>query len=174
MIRAATVDDAAPIGRIKVRAWRAAYAAFMPATVLGALDPHQEASDWAGYVTAMPAEHRLWVAGQDGAVVGFCRTGPAADDPDLGPAAAEVYGLYVDPDRTGAGIGAALFGHAVADLRSRGRQPVCVYAYQPNEGAVRFYQRAGFTLDGTTRLDGDGDDATGVAEVRLTDARAAV
>ncbi|MFD0592670.1 GNAT family N-acetyltransferase [Catellatospora coxensis] len=165
MIRSAAVEDAAAIGRLKVRSWRSAYADYLPAAVLDALDPDQEAADWAGYLAAVPGEHRLWVAVDGGGVVGFCRTGPAGDDPDLGSRAAEVYGLYVDPDRVGAGIGRGLFAHAVADLRARDFRPVCVYAYQPNESAVRFYQRAGFSLDGVTRL--DDDDPIGVREVRL-------
>jgi ribosomal protein S18 acetylase RimI-like enzyme len=167
VIRSATVEDAAAIGRIKVRSWRSAYAEFMAAPLLGALDPVQEAADWAEYLTTMPSGHRLWVAEGDCAVVGFCRTGPADHDPDLGPGAGEVYGLYVDPDHLGAGFGRQLFSHAVADLRARGRRPVCVYAYRPNTNAVHFYQRAGFSLDGTTRL--DETDAIGIAEVRLVD-----
>ncbi|GAB4057767.1 hypothetical protein GCM10028775_62340 [Catellatospora paridis] len=167
VIRSAGVEDAAPIGRIKVRSWNSAYAEFMPASLLGALDPGREAADWAAYVTAVPDGHRLWVADVDGSVVGFCRTGPAVDDPDLGPHAGEVYGLYVEPDHLGAGFGRQLFSHAVADLRARGHRPVCVYAYQPNVGAIRFYQRAGFALDGVTRL----DDAIGVVELRLVDGR---
>ncbi|MEU8003804.1 GNAT family N-acetyltransferase [Catellatospora sp. NPDC049111] len=169
MIRSATVEDAAAIGRIKVRSWRSAYAEFMAAPLLGALDPVQEAADWAAYVTTMPGGHRLWVAEGDGAVVGFCRTGPADHDPDLGTDAGEVYGLYVDPGHVGTGFGRQLFSHAVEELRARGRRPVCVYAYRPNAHAVRFYQRAGFSLDGTTRL--DDADPIGVAEVRLVDRR---
>jgi GNAT superfamily N-acetyltransferase len=163
MIRAGAAADAAAIGALKVRAWRAAYAAFLPAGYLAALDPAGEANDWADYLAAMPAAHRLWVA-DDGEVVGFCRTGPA-DDADLGGRAAEIYGLYVEPDRIGTGVGRALFGHAVADLDARGFWPLCVYAYAPNRDAIRFYQQAGFTLDGASRLDQHAD--IGVAEVRL-------
>lgn len=163
MIRTATAADAAAIGALKVRAWRAAYAALMPAGCLAALDPSAEAAAWADYLAAMPTAHRLWVA-DDRGVVGFCRSGPA-HDPDLGGQAAEVYGLYIEPDRIGTGLGRALFGHAVADLDKRGCRPVCVYAYTPNSGAIRFYQRAGLALDGASRL--DQHDGIGVREVRL-------
>jgi len=103
VIRTATAADAAAIGALKVRAWRAAYAAFMPAGCLAALDPSAEAAAWADYLAAMPTAHRLWVA-DDRGVVGFCRSGPA-HDPDLGGQAAEVYGLYIEPDRIGTGLG---------------------------------------------------------------------
>ncbi|MFI6582908.1 GNAT family N-acetyltransferase [Embleya sp. NPDC050493] len=167
MIRSATPGDASAIGLLKVRAWRAAYAGFMNRVVLDALDPAEEAQDWAEYVADLPREHRLWVAEEDGAVVGFCRTGPADEgrDSDLGAAAAEILGLYIEPDRIGTGLGARLFRHAVADLEARGRRPLCVYAYAPNTSAIRFYERAGFAPDGTTRL--DEEDGTAVVEARL-------
>ncbi|MFI9630601.1 GNAT family N-acetyltransferase [Streptomyces sp. NPDC052042] len=59
------------------------------------------------------------------AVVGFCRTGPADQDqnPDLGSRAAEVYGLYIEPERIGTGLGRQLFRHAAADLDGRGYGP---------------------------------------------------
>ena len=164
MIRAARVEDAAAVGGLKVRAWRAAYRGFMSPAVLAALDPAREAADWRAYLAALPATHRLWIAESGGEAGGFCRTGPADEDPDLGPNAAEIYGLYLDPPLIGTGLGRLLFSHAVTDLRNRGRSPVCVYAYEPNRTAIAFYERAGFRADGTTRLDEDG---AGVAEIRL-------
>jgi GNAT superfamily N-acetyltransferase len=165
MIRAARVEDAQAIGGLKVRAWRAAYGEFMSSAFLAALDPEQEAADWRAYLGDLPTAHRMWIAEADGVVAGFCRTGPADEDPDLGPAAAEVYGLYVDPSLIGTGLGRQLFARAVTDLRDRGHFPVCVYAYEPNGKAIVFYERAGFRADGVTRL--DDQDGTGVPEIRL-------
>lgn len=163
-IRAAEAADAAALGGLKVRAWRAAYAKFVNPAYLRALDPEREAAAWAAYLAAMPGAHRLWLAVEADAVLGFCRTGPADEDPGLGPGAAEVYGLYLEPVRVGTGLGRVLFGHAVADLRARGHVPLCVYAYAPNHGGRRFYRRAGFVHDGATRR---GDGEIGVPEVRL-------
>jgi ribosomal protein S18 acetylase RimI-like enzyme len=171
VIRPAVVADAAAVGALKVRAWHAAYADFMSPAVLGALDPAREAVDWAGYLADLPATHRLWIAEAGGVVGGFCRTGPADAEPDLGPGAAEVYGLYLEPVLVGTGLGRELFAHAVGDLEERGRAPICVYAYPPNRRAIAFYERAGFVVDGVSRLDeGDG---VGVPEVRLVRYRSA-
>ncbi|MFI7547537.1 GNAT family N-acetyltransferase [Actinoplanes sp. NPDC049599] len=85
--------------------------------------------------------------------------------PDLGPDAAEIYGLYLDPPRVGTGLGRQLFIQAVADLQDRGHAPICVYAYRPNRKAITFYERAGFRADGVTRL--DEQDGAGVPEIRL-------
>lgn len=165
MIRAAAVSDASAIGHLKVRAWRSAYVGFMPEALLDALDSAEDAADWTEYLAAIPQEHRLWVAEHDGTVIGFCRTGPADGDTDLGADAAEVYGLYIEPDRIGTGVGRELFTYALTDLETRGHDPICVYAYAPNTTTLSFYEKAGFTKDGVTRLDeGDG---TGVPEARL-------
>ncbi|GAA4597066.1 GNAT family N-acetyltransferase [Planotetraspora phitsanulokensis] len=165
MIRAAAVSDAPAIGRLKVRAWRSAYAGFMPEAFLDALDPAEDAAGWAEYLANMPQEHRLWVAEHAETVIGFCRTGPADDDTDLGAHAAEVYGLYIEPDLIGTGLGRELFTHALTDLEARGHDPLCVYAYTSNTTALRFYEKAGFIKDGVTRL--DAEDGTGVPEARL-------
>lgn len=172
LIRRATPADARAIGALKVRAWRAAYASFLPAGYLADLDPAAEAAGWKRYLADRPATHRLWVARTAAGrpLAGYCRTGPAEGDDlaDLGAAAGEVYGLYLDPDLVGTGLGRELFGHAVDDLRSRAYRPVCVYAYTPNVRAIRFYRKAGFEPDGVTRL--DPDDPIGVPEIRLVSA----
>ncbi|RII15068.1 Phosphinothricin N-acetyltransferase [Streptomyces sp. YIM 130001] len=166
-VRPATPLDAPGIGTLKVRAWRAAYGAFVSRALLDSLDPADDAAQWADYLSLVPADDRLWVTEGAAGITGFCRTGPAdaSLDGDLGDGAAEIYGLYIDPARIGTGLGRTLFAHAVTDLERRGHRPLCVYAYAPNTPALRFYGRAGFTPDGTTRL--DPDDAVGVPEVRL-------
>jgi GNAT superfamily N-acetyltransferase len=69
-----------------------------------------------------------------------------------------VCGLYVAPSRAGSGRGSALFGHAVADLRERGHAPVVLWHFVGNERAARFYERAGFRLDGAIRTSDFGPD----------------
>jgi ribosomal protein S18 acetylase RimI-like enzyme len=134
-----------------VRAWQAAYAGILPAAYLADLDADDEAANWADYLRDIPADQRLWVADEHDEVVGYCRCGPADGDPDLGRAAAEIYGIYIDPKWIGTGLGRELFTKAVTDLDARGFAPVCVYAYTSNDLARRFYERAGFMADGASR-----------------------
>ncbi len=170
-IRCAMAADSGEVGALNVRAWQAAYVGILPDSLLAALSADKKAQAWAEYVATIPDDDRLWVLDDAGIVSAYCRTGPAGPwDADLGPHAAEVLGLYVDPARIGTGLGRRLFGHAVDDLLCRGFAPVCVYAYGQNSRAIRFYQAAGFRLDGRTRL--DVDDGTGVTEVRLARAAA--
>jgi GNAT superfamily N-acetyltransferase len=148
-VRPAAPADARAIAALATRAWRAAYAGLLAPDVLHSLDPAEQAGEWLAYLEELPAPARVWVIGADRAVWGFARTGPCSDA-GLPTGAGEVHGLYIDPDRIGTGLGRRLFGRAVADLAVR-HSPVVVWHFAANDGAARFYERAGFTLDGGRR-----------------------
>jgi len=124
--------------------------------VLAALDPAQQGRDWCGYITGMPPGDRVWVIEAGAEVAGFARTGPCPDA-DAPPGAGEVHGLYLEPGLIGTGLGRRLFAHAVADLGRR-HDPIVVWHFAGNERAGRFYERAGFALDGAHRRSDFGPD----------------
>jgi GNAT superfamily N-acetyltransferase len=155
--RAARPGDGAAIGALAVRAWRAAYAGVLAAEVLAALDPAAQARDWAEYLAALPPADRVWVVGgTDGGVAGFARTGPCTDA-DVPAGTGEVHGLYIEPALIGTGLGRSLFEHAVADLAGR-HDPVVLWHFAGNNRAARFYELAGFGLDGARRPSDHGPD----------------
>jgi GNAT superfamily N-acetyltransferase len=160
-VRAAGPGDARAIGSLATRAWRAAYADVLAPDVLDAMNPVEQAAEWHAYLADLPPADRVWVIGPPDAVWGFVRTGPCPDA-DAPAGAGEVHGLYLEPTRIGAGLGRMLFAHAVADLEAR-HDAVCVWHFAANTGAGRFYERAGFPLDGGSR-----PSSFGVVEVRRT------
>jgi GNAT superfamily N-acetyltransferase len=86
----------------------------------------------AGFITeVVPRDHELWVAEEDGRVVGLAAIG--ADT--LGQ-------LYVHPDFQGRGIGSALLAKTM-ELRSAG---FTLWTFPANEGACRFYERHGLRV----------------------------
>lgn len=149
-MRAAGVADAPAVAALKVRAWRAAYGGVLPAAVLEALDSVKERAAWAGYLAQIPPEDRLWVAVDDGILLGYTRAGPSPDE-DVPPGTGEIHGLYVEPARIGTGLGSRLLRHALGDLRERGYVRVVVWHFAGNEVAARFYDRAGIAPDGARR-----------------------
>lgn len=84
----------------------------------------------------------LWVAEDHGGVVGFIAFGPSRDEDRQGEA--EIYTLYVDPDRWRTGIGSALMRKAPTDTS------VFLWAAEGNERVRAFYARDGFEPDGAT------------------------
>jgi len=124
---------------VAVRSWQAAYAHVLPAERLARLSPERRAEQgWLG---------DSFVAELDGEVVGFVDVGESRD----GDAEGEVYAIYVDPDHFGAGMGRELIRAAELRMRELGYADVILWVMEDNPRARRFYEAAGWTLDGTRR-----------------------
>ncbi|HEY0950184.1 GNAT family N-acetyltransferase [Nocardioides sp.] len=86
-------------------------------------------------------EDEVWVADQDERVVGYARlAGAWLDD------------LYVLPDRAAAGVGSAL----LEVVKARRPEGFCLWVFEANEPARRFYARRG--LVELERTDGSGNE----------------
>ena len=79
----------------------------------------------------------------DGSLVGFCLTAP--DRVGGAIIAAEIAEIGVAPGRRGEGLGRALLAWGVEHLRSLGATAVTLAVNGRNEGALRLYEREGFT-----------------------------
>ena len=91
---------------------------------------HTPAEDLA-YVTGLFAEHEVWVAGDDDAVLGF--TILAAD---------QLLQIHVEPAEQNKGIG----GRLLDEAKRRRPAGFSLWVFQKNEGARRFYERHGLEL----------------------------
>ena len=113
MIRRATPEDAAAIGQVFVRARDGM--TYLPRI------PDEDRSKLGGWIVE---RHEVWVAEEDGAVVGFIGLEPGY-----------LSHIYVDPAKQSRGIGTALLAHA-KELLPEGMQ---LWVFQENEGARRLY-----------------------------------
>lgn len=151
-VRAARPDEAEAIADAHVRGWLTTYRGIVPDEVLDGLSVERRTTFWRDTVTAETATDahvdRTWVIEEAGRVQGFASTGPIRDQPDGLAGAGEVFAIYLTPEARGRGLGRTLFAHAVDDLLTRGLDPVVVWVFEANTGARRFYEAAGFTLDG--------------------------
>ena len=91
----------------------------------------------------------MWVAEEGRRVLGFAVTGPS-EDADADPGTAELYAIYLEPGSFGTGVGRRLFAHAVGDVRERGFRTATLWVLESNGQARRFYEVAGWKLDGAT------------------------
>ena len=148
-IRLASADDVDALARVSRLAYGATYPGIVPPDVLAewienaagtwqtAFDNREPESPW-----------RPWVAERDGVIIGYATTSPGKDwwlPPIEG--SGELTNLYLVPDAIGAGVGSALYDHAVADLRARGFNPFVVWAFRDNYRARRFYEGKGLAID---------------------------
>jgi GNAT superfamily N-acetyltransferase len=146
-VRAAQAADVPAIARIHVDAWRAAYRGQLPDAYLDSLDVEQRARMWSSALSR-PAPARLVVTES---LTAFCFYGPSRDDAGQAQIQAEIYALYVHPDRWRQGGGRALCARAEQDARERECASIALWALKANDGARRFYERVGYAPDGAER-----------------------
>ncbi|XVV06092.1 N-acetyltransferase family protein [Actinosynnema sp. CA-248983] len=149
-IRPATTADAAEIARIHVEAWRAAYAGHMPEEFLAGLSVADRRPRWERQLATDASG--VFVVEHEGAVAGFAVVGPSGDD-DADPGTGELHAINLDPAHWHHGLGRPLLDHVVATLQERGYHDATLWVLASNDRARRFYARAGWSPDGTTRVE---------------------
>ena len=139
-IRRADASEAEVIGDLYWRARDAAIPAIPPS-----VHPYDDVLAYFAHV--MLPQRDTWVAVEDSGIVGLLVLEPGWVDH-----------LYLEPARTGQGIGSQLLDHAKQE------QPdgLDLWAFQANTGARRFYERHGFVAVTFT----EGDNEEGEPDVR--------
>jgi ribosomal protein S18 acetylase RimI-like enzyme len=143
-IRPATVDDVEAIAEVHVASWRWAYAGQIDDTYLASLSARTRADQWRGWFQERDERSLLLVA-DDGHVVGFIEAG-RADGRDR--ACGEIHALYLLGEAAGTGLGRKLLDAATVHLSDAGFERSVLWLLATNERALRFYERAGWSLDG--------------------------
>jgi GNAT superfamily N-acetyltransferase len=139
-IRRAERADARRAADLYLRARRAAVPAIPPL-----VHDDEDVRRW--FVDVVVVERELWLAESDDGLLGLLvLDGDWVDQ------------LYVEPGRTGQGVGTTLVEHAMRQ-RPAGLE---LWTFQSNAGARRFYERLGFTAAETT----EGDNEEGAPDVR--------
>jgi ribosomal protein S18 acetylase RimI-like enzyme len=148
-IREAILADAEAIATVHVQSWQAAYRGQLPDEYLDGLTVGDRLSQHQWALEHPRHDWRVWVTDEGKRVSGFAVTGPS-EDADADPGTAELYAIYLEPGSYGIGVGRRLFAHAVGDLRDRGFATATLWVLESNDRARRFYEVAGWKLDGAT------------------------
>lgn len=147
-VRPAVAHDVDALAAVQVASWQAAYRDLLPPGLLDALPLERRRRQWRALLE-VPGQ--TLVVEVDGAVTGFSSFGPARDD-DL-PDAAEVYGLYLDPQVWRRGLGSELWRQTGIRLRRGGYREVAVWLLEGNVRALAFYRSRGLDPDGWRRAE---------------------
>ncbi|WCE00561.1 GNAT family N-acetyltransferase [Streptomyces sp. HUAS 31] len=146
-IRPMTSADCDRVAEIRIGGWRSAYRGLIPQSYLDTLDVAQDAERRRGYFSQGDTSVVDLVAERDGEVVGWACHGPYRDG-EARTEDVELYAIYVDPGRYGAGIGRALLQDSVRRCTAAGHPRMLLWVLKDNARARRFYERAGFHADG--------------------------
>jgi ribosomal protein S18 acetylase RimI-like enzyme len=149
-LRRAVEDDADAVAAITVAGWRYAYRGIVADERLDAMDPVAIAEARRALIAA-PEPTAVFVAEEDGRVVGYCAVGPPRR-PDLSGGGdgttGELAVLYLDPAVIGRGIGGALHDAGVAHLAAAGFRRAVLWVYAANTAATGFYAHRGWHAAG--------------------------
>lgn len=145
VIRRATCEDAAAVAVVQVRSSAWAYAGLLPQHEPIEARVARRTLVWREQL-AEDGTRQTFVAERDEVVVGFVTVGPAEDETLAG--IGQLFAIYVEPDVVGGGVGRALLERAVAELGARGFGEAVLWVLEENARARRFYERAGWSLDG--------------------------
>ncbi|WP_328493039.1 GNAT family N-acetyltransferase [Streptomyces sp. NBC_00414] len=178
-IREMTLADCPRVAEIRVRGWQSAYKGLMPRSYLDGLDVAVELPRRRAHFEQAGQGVVNLVAEWAGEVVGWACHGPYRDGEPLAggignaesagaPGDAELYAIYVDPDRISRGVGRALLRASVARCAAVGHDRMLLWVVRENAGARRFYERAGFAADGAEEpFEVEGVDVPEVRYARL-------
>jgi GNAT superfamily N-acetyltransferase len=135
-LRRARVEDAEAIARVHLRSWQSAYRHVFPPDLLDALPLEPRIRGW------NEGLQRDEAAGDP--VVGFVFGGPSADEAGVG----EIEAIYLDAAVWGTGVGRRLLAAAEDALLANGLEEAILWVIEDNPRARRFYEAAGWHVDG--------------------------
>lgn len=155
VVRAPVEQDATDLGRMHCRVWLDTYADSMDPQAYAALSAEGFADDWRRRLSAAPVGRTAVADHATDGIVGFISVGPARDDDPVAPR--QVWALNIAVQHHGTGLAQHLMAEVLGD------GPAYLWVAHGNNRAISFYQRHGFTVDGTECV----DQQDGMREVRM-------
>ena len=151
-LRKARVDDAATIAEIHVRTGQHAYRDLLPGAYLERVSLTDRIERWQSRLGPVATRSAIWVAEEDGTILGFCHVGPSRDD-DADHDTGHLHALYVSPGFARRGIGSALMSAGLASLSEAGFTAATLWVLTANARARAFYERHGWETDGASQTE---------------------
>ena len=141
-VRAANLDDAGPVARVQVDAWRTTYAGIVPTEYLAGLSYRDRESKWTDILSAgRPAESNFVAETDGGEIVGFAGGGPEREgNPTY---RGELYAIYLFDRYQRVGVGRRLVSAVARQLVVDGFRSMLVWVLEDNRPACAFYESLG-------------------------------
>jgi len=148
IIRKATIDDAYMLAEILTKSWRSAYKNIISADEL---QKHSDVEQRFEMFQKMLQNPRgeFYIAFDDEIPCGefmFCKSRDA-DLPDY----AEIVSIYAIEEYWGKGLGGDMMTAAIQKILEMGYTNILLWVFKDNHQAKKFYEKFGFTLDGSEK-----------------------
>jgi ribosomal protein S18 acetylase RimI-like enzyme len=139
--RPATTADCRAIAEVHVACWQETYAGLLPTAMIARQSVDDREMQWRRTLERNPRLSDVFVAEQDGIVIGFVAGGPRRGEALKQDA--EFYALYLLRAHQRRGLGRVLCRAAALRLRERGLHSAAAWVLRENEPALRFYEGIG-------------------------------
>jgi GNAT superfamily N-acetyltransferase len=146
IIRPAQVGEFARVADLHLASRVHAYASILPPGAFDGIDPIEYRTRLSERFHAEAETHLLSVAMEGPEIVGFTYVGPGDD-----PISRELHKIHVAPPLKGTGVGKTLMEAALDGFRSGGAERAYLWVIEGNDRAITFYERGGWTPEGTVR-----------------------
>lgn len=147
-IRYADVNDAKVMGEIHSASWKVTYKGIVPDSFLDRISAESRANYFLKALTERFEEDVLIYV--DDKAVGLMTIGKCRDE-DQQDFCGEIWGIYLLPEYWDKGIGKHFITWGLQEMKARGYQKVTLWVLEDNIRARRFYEKIGFTHDGTVK-----------------------
>lgn len=139
-IRPALSADAEAIARAHVASWRTTYQGIVSDEILANISVEERARNWQRQLEAPQPDCFVYVAEQDGNILGFASGGPERSGDSLYKG--EIYALYLVKECQRQGIGQMLVEASVISLLANGIESMLIWVLRDNPSR-RFYEAVG-------------------------------
>ena len=141
-VRVANLDDAGPIARVQVDAWRTTYAGIVPTEYLAGYSYRDRESKWTDILSAgRPSESNFVAETDGGEIVGFAGGGPEREGNPT--CRGELYAIYLLEEHQRVGVGRRLVSAVARRLLVDGFCSMLVWVLEDNRPACTFYESLG-------------------------------
>ena len=151
-IRPAEEKDAPHIADIHVKTWQYAYRGQVPDSYLDSLSIEKRTERWKENLQNPAKSVHSFVVEVNDAIVGWCTVGDSRDE-DAAKDVGELYGIYINPDYIGKGLGPKLMEHALDALRKDDYKKATLWVLDTNAKTRKWYQDKGWEVEGKIKID---------------------
>lgn len=147
-IRYATYVDAKILGQIHALSWKVAYKNIVPDEILDNITIEKRIKFFEKALTEGWEEDALIF--KDDIAVGLICIGKCRDN-DKDESTGEIWGIYLHPNYWNQGVGTELITWGLNELKHINFKEITLWVLENNLNARKFYEKMGFSHDGTIK-----------------------
>jgi RimJ/RimL family protein N-acetyltransferase len=145
MIRKALPEDASKYTDCVISCWQSAYKKIIPEEYLINMSANKE--QWVEkYKESLtnPGDCEYYCVINSERMIGFLIINKSMSD--------NFWAIYLIEEFCGKGYGKEILDFAINELKCAGHKKICLWVFEENNRARRFYEKYAFSFDGTTRV----------------------